>query len=173
MTIPDLLKLLFSTFPPASSGEQETQLEAYALALDGHDVRDIEAAVHKLIRGEVAGHNPSFAPSAAMLGSVVRERMNDRLDSEHRRRPPALPKPDVVRTPESMARVAAMTKRAVEGLASAMLTVDAADARRRQKFQDRVQARFDPQSEREMAERLGYSLADPRDDEGDMGGRAA
>lgn len=117
-TIPNLLKLLFSTFPPLPSEDGDAQLAAYAVAVNGHDIRDIEQAVHKLIRGEVAGHNPSFAPSAALLGAVIRERMNWRLDAEKRRNP-VLMKPDIVHTPESRARVKALVEETARRLSAA------------------------------------------------------
>lgn len=173
MTIPDLLKLLFSTFPPASSGDTEAQLAAYAIAIDGHDLRDIEAAVHRFIRGEVAGHNPSFAPTAASLGAAVIERRNHRLDAESRNYVRnQLPAPTIERTPESRERVAAKLREGIANLANAMLTEDAEVAHRRAAHRSKLFARFDPQSEREAAARLGYSVGES-DIDGDMGGRAA
>ncbi len=172
-TIPNLLKLLFSTFPPPPSEDGDAQLAAYALALDGHAEQDIEAAVRKLIRGEVPGHNQSFAPSAAMLGSVVIERRNHRIDIESRsfvRN--QLPAPSIERTDESRARVAAKLQEGLVGLATTMLTPDVEAERRRQEHTSKVFARFDPKSDREALERLGYSTGNS-DVEGDMGGKAA
>jgi hypothetical protein len=168
---------LFSTYQQLGRSDDPSErvkaASVYFEAVAPFETADIEAAVSNFLNGSAPGVNPNFAPPAPAVASEVRRCMNQRLDSEHRRRPPALPAPDVVRTPESMARVAAATKRAVENLASAMLTVDAADAKRRQKFQGRVHERFDPQTEREVAERLGYTVGDPDADEGDWGGRAA
>jgi hypothetical protein len=168
------LKLLFSTFPPPPGDNLAAQLEAYAIALDGHDMRDIEAAVTRLIRGEVAGHNQSFAPSAATLGAAVIERRNHRLDIESRNYVRnQLPAPTVERTPESRARVAAMMQQAVAGLASELRTPDAEAERRKRAFQSRVFDRFDPpQTDEDVRKRLGFEVADS-DIEGDMGGRAA
>lgn len=83
------------------------QIEAYGMALDGHDVRDIESAVRRFIRGEVAGHNPTFCPSAAKVGATVRQCMAERLDSENRERMkrPQLPPPDIEKTPAERKRV--------------------------------------------------------------------
>lgn len=104
-TIPQLLKLLFSTFPPPASKDGDAQLAAYAIALDGHDLRDIEAAVHKLIRGEIAGHNQSFAPTSAVLGAAVIKCRDDRQRHERLVTPPRrLPEPAI--SDEERARVA-------------------------------------------------------------------
>jgi hypothetical protein len=172
-TVSNLMNLLFATFPPPPGADVAAQLEAYSIALEGHDVGDIEAAVRKLIRGEVAGHNQSFAPSAATLGAVVIERRNHRLDVASRgyiRN--QLPAPTIERTDDSRARVAALVK--------AVTTVDteaeriAEDARR--EGWAKVSARFDadldalPDSER--LKRLGYTTGDS-DADGDMGSRAA
>lgn len=101
--------MLFATFP-AQPGDLTAQLEAYGIALEGHDRRDIAAAVRRFIRGEVDGHNQSFPPTASKLGGVTRSCMIERLDAERRQRlkTPALPPPDVRKTPEQRARVKAV-----------------------------------------------------------------
>jgi len=120
------LKVLFSTFPP-QPGDLAAQIEAYGIALEGHDPRDIEAAVRRFIRGEVEGHNQSFPPTAAKLGGVVRKCMADRLDSEQRDRlsRPQLPPPLVEKSAESQARVLQKTQQAIKDLSKKMLTEDA------------------------------------------------
>lgn len=136
-----LLKLLFATFPP-QTGDLQAMLEAYDLALEGHDERDIETAVRRFIRGEVAGHNANFAPTAAKLGEAVRAAMNDRLDHEHRHKPPPLPPPDIEKTPESRARVAAMVNELIERTAAQNRTDDAAKIKAAQWA--KTNARFTP-----------------------------
>jgi hypothetical protein len=126
--LPRQLQMLFATVPPRAGDDVSAQLEAYAVAIDGHDLRDIDAAIRRLLRGEVAGHNPSFAPSAALLGKVVGQCMTDRLDSERRARKPALPPPAIERSPESIARVRALTEKAVRQLGRTMRTDDARKA---------------------------------------------
>ncbi len=115
MTLPTRFQILFATFPPLA-GDVRAQLEAYATAIAGHDERDINAAIDMIIRGEAVGHNPAFAPSAAQVGSAIRQCMNARLDTEARSKvylpPPELPPPD----PESVARVQALINKAVESL---------------------------------------------------------
>lgn len=107
MTIPNLLKLLFSTFPPPPTDDAEAQLAAYAVALDGHDPRDIEAGIRKLIRGETPSHvNKAFAPTAAIVGETVQACRDARLRHERLITPPKrLPEPEI--SPEERARVAA------------------------------------------------------------------
>lgn len=160
MTIQNQLKLLFATFPPPPGDEVGDQLQAYAIALEGHTLDDVEAAVRKFLRGEVVGHNQSFAPSASLLGGAVRQCLHDRLDAEHRerRRRPALPPPDIAKTPESQARVKAMTDRIVKGLASSLRTDEAEAEHQRQLAQLRkTNDYFDRQR--------GYSVGDPVQDE--------
>lgn len=175
-TVQSLMNLMFSTFPPPPGTDLAAQLEAYSIALDGHDLRDIEAGVKRIIRGEYAGHNPSFAPSAATLGSVVIGSRNYRLEREARNVVRnQLPAPTIERSDESRARVAALMETAVSNLASELRTPDAETERRKQAFQSRVFDRFDPpQSEAEMRGRLGFTAGDPDGEDGDMGqGRAA
>lgn len=138
-----LLKLLFATFPP-QTGDLVAMMQAYEMSLSGHDKRDVEAAVNRLVRGEVPEHNPSFAPSASLLGAVVRKCMNDRLDSERRARKPALPPPDVVRTPESRERVRRLAEEAIRKLGGTMRTEDAERDKRMADLTKRTQERFDP-----------------------------
>lgn len=113
------------------------QIEAYGMALEGHDPRDIEVAIRKFIRGEVEGHNQSFPPTASKLGGVVRQCLSDRLDSERRAESmkPKLPPPMVHKSPESRRRVLEKTKQAVEDLTDKMLTDDARRGRRKRGFE--------------------------------------
>lgn len=125
-SIPHQLKVLFSTFPP-QPGDLAAQIEAYGIALEGHNPDDIQAAVRRFIRGEVQGHNQSFPPTASKLGGVVRQCMMDRLDHERRLEmaKPQLPPPSVHKTPESRDRVLAKTKETIAKLTDKMLTDDA------------------------------------------------
>lgn len=130
ISIPHQLKVLFSTFPQ-QPGDLAAQIEAYGIALEGHDPRDIEAAVRRFIRGEVDGHNQSFPPTASKLGGVVRRCLADRLDSEHRERmsQPQLPPPEIPKSRESRMRVLQKTEETVQHLSDLMLTEDAKRSR--------------------------------------------
>jgi hypothetical protein len=159
-----LLKLLFATFPP-QTGDLAAMMDAYDLAIEGHDPRDVDAAVRKFVRGEVEGHNPSFAPSAALLGSAIRKCMNDRLDSDRRAQRPALPRPDIPKTDESRERVRALAAKEIARLASDMRTDDARRDSERKQFMGRVNERFYPEmDEKAMKRRLGFVAGDPEGD---------
>ena len=158
-TIPELLELLFSTLPPPKgTADMTTQIRAYGMALDGHDIRDIEAAVRSLIRGEVDWHNGAFAPSAPLLGAAVREAMYARLERERREKPyvaPALASPDRDEpTPEEKARVKALLEGFLKG--QNVTPQDDPLATRRQAFAA-SNARFDQERESEdLLKRLGF-----------------
>jgi hypothetical protein len=162
--IPRQLTILFSTFPP-QPGELEAQIEAYGIALEGHDVQDIEAAIRRFIRGEVEGHNQSFPPTAAKLGAVVHECMHKRLDALNleKRLHPRLPAPDIEHSPESIARVRAM----VADLVPKLRTKDAADevrkAAEQKRWQERMDARFIP-DETPEAMKARLHIGDPEGD---------
>jgi hypothetical protein len=162
--LPRQFQILFATFPPPA-GDLTAQLEAYAMAIDGRDLRDIDSAIKRFLRGEVEGHNPAFAPSAALVGSAVRKCMDERLDSERRAMKPALPPPDIVHSPESQARVKAMAAEAIANLAASMRTEDAKRDNERKQFMARVNQRFAPdQSEEALRLRLGFTSGDPEGD---------
>lgn len=162
-----MLRLLFASFP-ASGGDSEGQLAAYAMALDGHDLRDIETAIRKLVRGEYQWHNQAFAPSSAILGSAVSGERNRRLESERRqnmRESLALPAPTIEHTPEQRERAKAMVEQFVADQ-QRIAGDDQTEQKRRDQFA-KVNAYFMPeQSERAIAERLlGYSTGSPESEE--------
>lgn len=147
-TIPSLLELLFSTFPSGQGVDRAAQMQAYVVALDGHDMRDIETAIWRLIRGEIDWHNGAFAPSAPLLGNVVAKMRDERYRRAKFDRtyatPVALPSPDVERTPESQARVKAMVEGFVKSVAEALSTEDAKRAAGHNDLVKRTHRRFDP-----------------------------
>jgi hypothetical protein len=162
--LPRQFQVLFATFPPPA-GDVNAQLEAYAVAIEGHDLRDIDQALRRFLRGEVPGHNAAFAPSAALVGAAIRQAMNDRLDSERRAQRPALPPPDIVHSPESQERVKAMAAEAIARLASDMRTEDAKRDSERKQFMGRVNERFYPEmDEQAVKRRLGFAAGDPEGD---------
>lgn len=80
-------------------------------AVTDYEPMDLKTAVHAFLSGSAPGvSNPSFAPSAPMVGAEIRRQMNLRLDVEERNRirRPALPSPDIVKTAASKARVKAL-----------------------------------------------------------------
>lgn len=102
------LNKLFSTYPQSQASDEAMQ--AYFDAIEPYDIRDIEAAVKALLTGSILDLNPAFAPSAPLVGSVVRQKMNERLEREQRDRNlrPKLPPPEIEKSPESKARVQAI-----------------------------------------------------------------
>lgn len=149
-------------------------MEAYARCVGGYDFRDIEAAVNAFLRGDVPGYNPRFAPTAPQLGTVVRRCRDNRLDSEHRSRPPALPAPDVVKDDASRERVRALMQGAIENLATSMRTEEAAGAKRKAETLARLDDRFRPDHDPiATAKRLGFQVGDPDAETGDWGERGA
>lgn len=157
--IEDITRLLacFRTPGQADPADAEQQFRNYIFAVDDYPAADVEAAVEALIKGSAPGVNPSFLPPPPAVGAECRRQLNLRLDREARDKlsRPALPKPDVERTPESQARVRELVERTVRGLR----TPDADDPVARHKRQlDKTNARFDQER--------GYSIGD-RDEEWD------
>lgn len=169
-TIPSLLELLFSTFPSAQGVDRAAQMQAYAVALDGHDMRDIEAAIWRLIRGEIEWHNGQFAPSAPLLGGVVVKMRDERLRHDKLMRTytqPALQKPDVPPpTPEEKARA----KAALDAFMAQHRAPKMGDEAKKAEEWSRVHVRFDePQDAASLTKRLlkdvGYTVGNDAEGE--------
>ena len=156
---------LFRTYGPLGQGnspeeialDRMERIKVYFDAVVMYDERDVEAAVDAILDGSAPGINFNFAPAAPAVGAECRRRMNLRLDSEHRAKMarPALPPPDVERTPEARARVKAMVDKALGNLKSVTADEDAATAQRKAEMWAKTNARFNPSAdEAEMAARL-------------------
>lgn len=160
-TIAQALDRLFRTYPQSDRGasaedvarERIARAEVYFEALADYDTRDIEAAVAAFLSGTAPGVNPNFAPPAPAVASEVRRQMHLRLDAEARVRKPALPPPEIVRTPEAQARVKAMVDDLLRDLAEASLADDAEAYRDRLR---RTNEAFDAAR--------GYSVGSPEGD---------
>ncbi|SDG35137.1 hypothetical protein SAMN04487974_102151 [Pelagibacterium luteolum] len=125
--------------------------------------------MNRFLQGRVTGFNSRFAPTAAQLGEVVRKVQFDRLDAERRAKPPALPAPDIDKTPESQERVRKLAAEAIERLASTMRTEDATKAKeakdRQERNQKAMDKRFAPSTDPySMAKRLGFTVGDPENE---------
>lgn len=165
-TIAAALDKLFRTYeksdrnadPGDLARERMAKAKVYFEAVDPYEAQDVNRAVSDFLSGDVpAGWNLAYPPSAPQVGSAVRRAMEARLDRENRARRlrPALPAPDVVKSPESRAKVAAMVAGVVSNLSASMLTEEAAQAKRRAELQTRVDDRFLPDDSPEaMQERL-------------------
>lgn len=115
-----MIALLLSSFPNFQSGDAESLLAAYEMAVSGCSDYDLAEAVKAFIQGRVPGHNMAFAPTAPQLASVCRRAMELRIDEVNRRRHAVLQiearDEDCPRDAESRARVAAMVASALKNL---------------------------------------------------------
>jgi len=153
---------LLSPFPQTTAnGSADEVLRRYVEALTDYTLWDIETAVEAYLTGRAPGFDGRFAPTAPMLASACRRAMEERLDRENRARRmrPALPPPDVERTPASRARV----KMAVNGFLKAQREITREETemveRRRKERWNRAHVELGPDmSEDAMRRRLGYTL---------------
>lgn len=115
------------------------------------------------MKGIAPGVNPNYLPVPAVVGSECRRQMNLRLDREarDRRMRPALPPPDIIRTPEEIAFAKALVAKAVASLKSVTADEDEARERHRASLWGRTNAMFQPDDDpRVMRERLGFGIGD-------------
>ena len=98
---------LLSAFPPGNWSDPEQAMRSYLLAVDDYAAPDVEVAVDALIKGVAPGVNPNFVPAPAAVGAECHRQCHLRANREdlERRLRPALPAPDVVKSPESQQRV--------------------------------------------------------------------
>jgi hypothetical protein len=157
---------LFRTYRFVEPDEADEMLAEYFDALTDYQTCDIEAGIRNMRTGSVDGFNPSFLPPAPLVAKAVRAAMHKRLDSEHRDRlsRPALPPPDIEKSPESRARVKDMISGLLKNLAMVeeAETTDSAMLRR---AAERHDSYFTPT--------LQYTTGDPDAEHGDMGQREA
>lgn len=115
-----MIGLLLSSFPNFQSGDAESLLAAYEMAVSGCSEDDLADAVQAFVRGQVPGHNMAFAPTAPQLASVCRQALERRIDEANRRRRAVLQiearDEDTPKSAESRARVAAMLASALKNL---------------------------------------------------------
>jgi len=160
------LERLFRTYQQLGAGEEALRdrierAKVYFDAVAPYEIVDIEQAVANFLSGSAPGVNPSFQPPAPAVGSECRRCMNLRLDSEHRMKPPALPPPDIEKSPESRARVKAKVAELIGKFSEQHRTEDAATAKRAADLQKRVDERFSPDpSPAATLQRLGFEAGD-------------
>lgn len=157
-TVAAAFQRLFRTYPQFQADGAEDALRVYFEAVDPYETADIEAAVRNFLSGSAPGHNPAFAPSAPQVGAETRRVMSQRLEAEARSRAarPALPPPDIEKTPEQRARAKALVEQTVANLTGLTEPEHMASADNRKSILERANARFD--SER------GYGVGDPDGD---------
>jgi hypothetical protein len=152
------IKRLLGVYPPLNTADAEQAVRNYLLAVDDYTAADVEAAVDTFIKGSAPGVNPSFLPPPPAVGAECRRQLNLRLDREARDKlsRPALPEPDVERTPESQARVRELVERTVHGLR----TPDSDDpAARHKRRMEKTNARFDQERRYSVGDRDGHEDA--------------
>ena len=122
------MERLFRAYPQSDRAnddlrERMERFRLYLEAVEPYDLRDIGAAVQSFITGSAPGVNAAFLPPAPLVAAECRRLMNLRVDRENRdkRLHPALPPPDVERSPESRAKVKAMIDDVVANLAAKSL----------------------------------------------------
>lgn len=67
----EAIATMLAGFPSAQSGIGEATAMAYLRAVDHCAVLAIEAACTAFLRGQVAGHNPDFPPTAPRLAALA------------------------------------------------------------------------------------------------------
>lgn len=155
---------LLSAFPGTHS-DPEGAVRGYIMAVQSFEPQDVREAVRRLIAGQVAEHDGRYCPTPPQLARATRKALEDRLDATRDRRP-ALPKPDIKRSEESRARVAALMAEHIEWLVQGKRTEDAEADRRRRELMAKTNARFQPDMSPEaQRQRLvrpqWYEVGDP------------
>lgn len=142
-----LVSLLLGTFPNFQSGDAEAALTAYAMVVTDADPRDVEPGIMMLIKGELAGFDGRFAPTATQLARAIRTALENRVDRENAERRRLAPPPEndfPEPTPEQRARVKALMEQVRRDYGSERLNKES-EARYRAQLR-RTNDRFDPQS---------------------------
>ena len=117
------IRRILTLWPSQAADEGDDLVRAYLLAVEDYAADDVTRAVDTMVKGTAPGLNPGFRPKPSEVGAECRRQLNLRLDGERRERMfrPALPPPDVERSPESQARVKALIDGAVANLAAKSL----------------------------------------------------
>ena len=115
-----MIGLLLSSFPNFQSGDAESLLAAYELAVSGCTEDDLADAVKAFVQGRVPGHNMAFAPTAPQLAATCRRALELRIEESVRRNRAVLQiqarDEDIPKNAENRARVAAMVAGALANL---------------------------------------------------------
>lgn len=138
----EITRLLGSWPSAAAPADGDEQLRSYLLAVEDYPAPDVEAAVTALIKGIAPGFNPGFLPPPAVVGAECHRQNHVRCTTEARNKAlrPALPKPDMVKTPESRAKFKAVVDQIVANIASPH---DERPAERHRRLIAKTNERFD------------------------------
>lgn len=114
------IQRILALWPSQAADDGDELLRAYLFVVDDYPADDVEAAVDLMVKGLAPGLNPGFRPKPPEVGAECRRQMNLRCEREARLKAlrPRLPPPDVVRSPESQARVKELVAGVVKKLAA-------------------------------------------------------
>ena len=164
---------LLSPFPAGNTqGTADEVLRRYLDAVEEFYPFDIEDGVDLLMKAKIPGYDGRFAPTPPQLATASRVARDKRLDamSRERRLRPALPPPDIEKTPEQRARAKAKVAEFVASVSPD--PQDEATIAIRNARWAKVNAHFDPpQDEDSLTERLHlkrgarYSVGSPESDD--------
>lgn len=144
----------------------------YLTAIDGFDIGLVEAGVDIALRGELPGHDMSFAPTAPQFATCCRMAAERAARTAYlsRVRTPALPAPDIVHTDEERARAKTKVAEFVASVSDDPLNEEAIAIRNARWA--KVNARFDPpQDDDSLTDRLhlkrgaDYTVGAPESDD--------
>lgn len=146
----------------------------YLTAIDGFDLDLIEAGVDLVLRGELPGHDMSFAPTAPQFATAcrmaaeraARQRYINRVNA------PRLMPPEIEKTPEQQARAKALIEQFVASQQAPQIVGHAAEQAskdRMAKHDALFAADFIPADgvgriSKSLAKKLGYSVGSPESD---------
>ena len=165
------IQRLLSAFPPIN-GDPALVLHNYLMAVEDWPADFVEDGVTLIVKGKLPGHDGRFAPTPPMVATacgivaetVARQRYLDQISR------PALPPPDIEKTPEQRERAKAKLAEFVASV-SEDPTSEASIAIRNARWA-KVNAYFDPpQDEDSLTERLhlkrgaSYSVGSPESDD--------
>lgn len=160
------IQRLLSAFPATSQADPTLVLHNFLMAVEDWPADIVTDAVDSFIKGAVPGFDGRFAPTPPQLGTACRkaqEKVN-RVAYLNRLARPALPPPDIEKTPEERERAKAKVAEFVASVSDD--PADEATIAIRNARWAKVNARFaPPMDDHSVMERLlGYSVGAPESD---------
>lgn len=165
----EAINKLFSAFPPLPAGDGDERLRRYLEVATEFAPDVLDVGVDICVKGKLPGHDGRFVPTPPMLATacrlaaeqLARQRYVDKFAT------PALPPPEIVKTPEQRARALGMVDQFVAQQSEMIEGETSEQTKRRQERSAKVNARFKPDlSEAAVMERLlGYSTGSPESEE--------
>lgn len=161
------IQRLLSAFPATSQADPTLVLHNFLMAVEDWPADIVTDAVDSFIKGGFPGFDGRFAPTPPQLGTACRQAQEkvNRTAYLNRMARPALPPPDIEKTPEQRLRAKAKIAEFVASVSPD--PADEATIAIRNARWAKVNARFDPpQDDASVMERLmGYSVGSPESDD--------